>query len=184
MLVQPDFNLRAQAPQRRCPRQRRGEVRTHTARRFDRWGLGQGRTAQEKVAACERFKSKVRSLKYFPEIRCQRVKRRHRKFEEAAMLQVQARKTGAAVHGGRQPRGARNLCTAAASGDQGGRFLGKSGGAHAACKPGPPPSRKHALRRKTCNALDPGQWQGVGAAFPGKIEVGDDDDEFTHERVF
>ena len=98
------------------------------------------------------------------------------------MVQVQARKPRQQVHGRRKPY--RALDIAAPCGDARRRLLGQRLLAHAAREPGPPALRQHSSPSKTRDAFESRQCQGVSGAFPGKIEVRDDDDELGHERVF
>jgi hypothetical protein len=99
------------------------------------------------------------------------------------MLQMHARESRDAVHRSREPHGARDVCVAAARRDAGRRLKGKGFAADAARKPRPPVCER-AFPPKARDALKSRQRDRVGATFLGKVEIGNDDDEFVHEGVF
>jgi hypothetical protein len=100
------------------------------------------------------------------------------------MLQMHAREPGDAVHRSRKPHGARDVCRQAARRDAGRRLLRQAIAAQMAREPGPPARGEHAFPSKARDALKAGQRQELRATFLGKIEIGNDDDEFVHEGVF
>jgi len=182
MLVQPELNLCAQAPQRRLPWQHPRQAAAHRARRLRRMISASRRSAQKKPAARERLKCKTRSLKELLEIFSKRREGCHRKLEKPAIIQVHTGEAGDAVHGSGKPqRAARRV---AAGGDAGGCFRGECLGANPTREPSAPAFVERADSAETRDALEPRQSENASRAFLGKIEVGDDDDELVHERVF
>jgi hypothetical protein len=184
MLVQPDFNFRTQAPQRRRARQAPRQCSYRRARRLDRLAVGERRTCEEKAAACERFKRKVRARKHRAEIGSERGELRgmgsfrRPRCSRCTLASPAMQCTGVASHTApatvhcSSVRRRRPALRGEAS------HLPRGVQARAASP------RKHALRCQNAPCARAPAARRIGAALLGQVEIRDHDDEFVHERVF
>jgi hypothetical protein len=185
--VQPDLNLDAKTLQRAPHGQRAVHGHSDAARRFDRvrLGAGQAQAAQQKTAAWERGELHPGILEHHIEIRRERRESCRRQPEKPALLKVHTCVAGNAVHRGCKPKRPGERHRMGARGDAGRRRGGKFAEPQMLREPRAPTLRQCAAAAKASDALKPGQrWRARRSFLLRQKQVGDDDDELMHKRVF